>query len=52
MIIVYHIHPPADNSAADVAHAAGFDIEGGGFWRQGLGVIAGRIGDFEKLVNE
>jgi oligoendopeptidase F len=37
-------------SAADVARAAGFDIEGDAFWQKGLALIAGRIGDFEKLA--
>jgi pepF/M3 family oligoendopeptidase len=37
-------------SAKEVTEAAGFNIEEDGFWQKGLGVIAARAAEFEKLV--
>lgn len=36
--------------AADVTKSAGFDIEDGAFWQDGIALIAGRVEEFEKLV--
>jgi pepF/M3 family oligoendopeptidase len=36
-------------AAADVAKSAGFNIEDGAFWQDGIALIAGRIEEFEKL---
>ncbi len=36
--------------AAEVAAAAGFDIEGIDFWRSGLSVVAARVEEFERLA--
>jgi oligoendopeptidase F len=37
-------------SAVDVTKSAGFDIETKVFWKSGLDVIAGQIGDFKRLA--
>jgi oligoendopeptidase F len=37
-------------TAAAVAKSAGFDIEDGAFWQDGIALIAGRVAEFEKLV--
>jgi pepF/M3 family oligoendopeptidase len=36
-------------SAGDVARSAGFDIETEEFWQNGVGLIARRVAEFEKL---
>lgn len=38
-------------SAEDVAKAAGFDIEGPAFWRDGVSVIVRRVQEFESMVD-
>jgi oligoendopeptidase F len=37
-------------TAAAVAKSAGFDIEDGAFWQDGIALIAGRVEEFEKLA--
>ncbi|MDR1956340.1 MAG: M3 family oligoendopeptidase [Treponema sp.] len=37
-------------SAETVAQAAGFSLEDEAFWQQGLGIITGRVEEFETLV--
>ena len=37
-------------SANEVTREAGFDIENAEFWQSGVDVIAGRVGEFTRLV--
>jgi pepF/M3 family oligoendopeptidase len=39
-------------SAGDLARSAGFDIETEDFWQTGAGLIARRVAEFEKLVQD
>ncbi|MDR2029040.1 MAG: M3 family oligoendopeptidase [Treponema sp.] len=39
-------------SAGEVARSAGFDIEGEEFWQTGVELIARRVAEFEKLVQD
>jgi pepF/M3 family oligoendopeptidase len=39
-------------SAEDVAAQAGFDIRNESFWRSGLEIVAGRLGELERLAGK
>jgi pepF/M3 family oligoendopeptidase len=39
-------------NAVDVVKRAGFDIEKADFWRSGIGIIAARVEEFERLIEQ